>query len=330
MVPWMVGFAAAAAPHRLRAGTDALGSLLRRAWPAWRGEIAASGLGDLFVSRGSLHLFERVATLSVAEAEGRVLAGQGVAFEDLSASAARARVPGLAVQVAGGRYFPGNTHVRDPRAVVNRLADRFVADGGRIERQFVAGFDIAGGKVHAVRTPTGELEVGGVVVAAGADAGRLGRMLGAVTPLTRERGYHVMVASDDLPLDQPVACAERGFVLTPMSMGTRLAGTVELGGGEAPDWRRADILLTHASALFGKPSLAITDRWFGNRPTLPDYLPMIGPAPRAANAVLALGHQHLGLTLAAITGALVTELVQGTPPSLDIAAFAAGRFGQTG
>ena len=60
---------------------------------------------------------------------------------------------------------------------------------------------------------------------------------------------------------------------------------------------------------------------------LPDYLPMIGPAPRARNAVLALGHQHLGLTLAAVTGAMVAGLVAGRPGPAELAPFRADRFG---
>ncbi len=152
-------------------------------------------------------------------------------------------------------------------------------------------------------------------------------MLGARAPLTRERGYHAMVADDALAPGLPVSFAERGFVVTPMQAGTRLAGTVELGAAAQPDWRRADILLTHARALFGKPELAASSRWFGDRPTFPDYLPMIGTAPGARNAVLALGHQHLGLTLAAITGRLVTDcLLRGSLPD-RYAACRPGRFG---
>jgi D-amino-acid dehydrogenase len=164
-----------------------------------------------------------------------------------------------------------------------------------------------------------------LVLAAGAGAGELAARLGAHAPLTRERGYHAMLAPEALALELPVTFAERGFVATPMSGGIRLAGTVELGAGKAPDWRRAAILLDHVRALFGREFEA-TSRWFGDRPTLPDYLPMIGPAPRAGNAVLALGHQHLGLTLAAVTARLVAALVAGAPPMLDLAPFRTDRF----
>jgi glycine/D-amino acid oxidase-like deaminating enzyme len=52
---------------------------------------------------------------------------------------------------------------------------------------------------------------------------------------------------------------------------------------------------------------------------------MIGPAPHHRHVTLAFGHQHLGLTLAAITGELVADLVQNRPVKLDIAALRSDR-----
>jgi D-amino-acid dehydrogenase len=65
----------------------------------------------------------------------------------------------------------------------------------------------------------------------------------------------------------------------------------------------------------------------GERPTLPDFLPMIGRAPGTANLYLASGHQHFGLTLAALTGELIAALVAGRDPGIDLSALSAGRFG---
>jgi len=67
-------------------------------------------------------------------------------------------------------------------------------------------------------------------------------------------------------------------------------------------------------------------RWMGHRPSLPDSLPVIGRAPRAANAWLAFGHGHVGLTAAAPTGAIIADLIAGRAPFIDIAPFAAERF----
>jgi D-hydroxyproline dehydrogenase len=324
LLPWMLRFAAAARPKRVAAGTAALAGLLARADAAWTEEIEASGLALLFRRKGSLVLYEHDPAEGIAEAKS--LAAYGVRTEMLSAVEAAARVPGLAVPVTGGRFHPDAYHTVDPHGLVLALVQRLVRDGGRIERAAVTGFDLADGMIRALHAGGNRLSFDHVVLAAGAGAAPLAAQLGARAPLARERGYHLMLTPSSLTLDLPVSFAERGFVATPMSAGIRLAGTVELGAGAQPDWRRAEILFRQAGRLFGRHSLTGTTRWYGDRPTLPDYLPMIGPAPRARNAVLALGHQHLGLTLAAVTGSLVAEIIGGKPNAVPMAPFRANRF----
>jgi D-amino-acid dehydrogenase len=116
-----------------------------------------------------------------------------------------------------------------------------------------------------------------------------------------------------------------------MEHGLRLAGTVEFAGLQAvPDWRRADRLQVLGRRLF--PGLqerypeARLSRWMGFRPSMPDSLPVIGPARRSGDVIYAFGHGHIGLASAARTGRLVAELIGGRPPHLDIAPFSAQRF----
>ncbi len=324
LLPWMAHFAVAALPQRVAAGTTALAGLLALADAAWRTEIEASSLALLFRRKGSLVVYERSPAEGAAEA--KILTAHGVRAEMLSAEEAARRVPGLAVPITGGRFHPDAYHTVDPHGLVLAMSRRLAGDGGRIERAAVTGFDIADGLIRALHIGGLRSSFDHVVLAAGASAGSLAAQLGARAPLTRERGYHLMLKPNSLELDLPVTFAERGFVATPMSAGIRLAGTVELGAGAKPDWRRAEILFKQAGTLFGRHSLTGTTRWYGDRPTLPDYLPMIGPAPRAKNAVLALGHQHLGLSLAAVTGKLVAEIIAGQPSAVPLAPFRANRF----
>ena len=67
-------------------------------------------------------------------------------------------------------------------------------------------------------------------------------------------------------------------------------------------------------------------RWTGARPTLPDYLPAIGRSRAAPNLIYAFGHQHLGVTLAAITGELVASAARGLAPAVPLAPFDIRRF----
>jgi glycine/D-amino acid oxidase-like deaminating enzyme len=111
-----------------------------------------------------------------------------------------------------------------------------------------------------------------------------------------------------------------------MEMGLRIAGTVELAGLEAPpDYARAQPLLDGARRLFPGLEFETSSRWMGHRPSLPDSLPVIGRAPKVANAYYAFGHGHVGLTAAAPTATLIASLVAGEPAPIDIRPFAPDR-----
>jgi D-amino-acid dehydrogenase len=129
----------------------------------------------------------------------------------------------------------------------------------------------------------------------------------------------------------PTADADGKFVATPMALGLRFAGTVELAGLAAPpDWRRARILLAQGRKML--PGLADNhsdDRismWMGHRPSLPDSLPALGRSRASPDVIYAFGHGHVGMTAAPMTGKIVADLVAGRPASIDIAPFDPARF----
>src|SRR3546814_12833550 len=95
------------------------------------------------------------------------------------------------------------------------------------------------------------------------------------------------------------------MIVTRFADTVQAASFVEFHSPDAPpDPRKWDRLDRHVREL-GLPFAPPFTRWMGARPTLPDYLPAIGRSRRVGNLVYAFGHQHLGLTLAAVTGELV-------------------------
>lgn len=166
------------------------------------------------------------------------------------------------------------------------------------------------------------------MISAGRASGELTRLLGFNAPLVAERGYHVMLAPDNVRFDLPVSPPDRGLFFTPMAEGLRLAGTVELAAPhQPPSWHRADLLIKHLKAIFPGVGGEERSRWIGERPTLPDYRPAIGRAPRLANVYCGYGHQHLGLTLATVTGRLIARQIEGEELPEALKACDPGRFG---
>ncbi|MBR1189110.1 FAD-binding oxidoreductase [Bradyrhizobium sp. AUGA SZCCT0160] len=127
-------------------------------------------------------------------------------------------------------------------------------------------------------------------------------------------------------LRRPIHDADGSFLMTPMEQGIRVTSGVELTDHDAPSsYAQIDAVepLAREVVEFGEQ---VGDTWRGARPTLPDSLPMIGPAPRHAGLWLAFGNQHIGFTTGPATGAAIAAMIKGTPPSYDVTAFAPSRY----
>jgi D-amino-acid dehydrogenase len=126
----------------------------------------------------------------------------------------------------------------------------------------------------------------------------------------------------------PVMPADGRMANTSTRTGFRIAGQVELCSVEdAPNWRRADILLDHARRAY--PALeaapANVTRWMGHRPSSADGLPYIGPASGCRDVFHAFGHGHIGLAAGPATGKLIADLINGVQPEIDPAPYSAKR-----
>ena len=69
--------------------------------------------------------------------------------------------------------------------------------------------------------------------------------------------------------------------------------------------------------------------WRGLRPCSPDGLPYLGRSARIKNLVVATGHGMMGISLGPITGKLVSQLVCGEKPEIDLALLSPDRWGQS-
>ncbi len=282
LVPWLARFALASRPSQVERGTTALASMLRGVTEAWAEELRGSNLAGLFRAKGTLVVYHTDRAFADGEAERTLLRRHGITVETMDGDAARARAPGLSPSIRHATCYPAASHVVDPYALVTGLAEAFLRDGGRIELAAVSGCEAASdGLVSAISTSYGRIPVDAVVLAAGLGSRDIAGRFGLSLPLVAERGYHVMLDPAGARFDLPVTWGEYGFVLTPMESGIRLAGTVELGSATAPPtWARAELLIANARRLFPELVGPETSRWMGLRPTVPDYLPVIGPSPR--------------------------------------------------
>jgi D-amino-acid dehydrogenase len=76
------------------------------------------------------------------------------------------------------------------------------------------------------------------------------------------------------------------------------------------------------------PGISSVDatKWMGRRPSMPDSLPVIGPASKVRNVWYAFGHGHIGLCGGAPTGRALADLIAGRTPSVALSPFRVTRF----
>lgn len=321
LLPWLWRFAGAA--FRSEEVSRALAALTLNSMEDWAGLCARTGTAHLMRSQGLLYAYASRASRDAAEAAHAFRRARGVRLEEFDAAALRRFAPMLAERYTHAVYAPDAGHFVDPGALCDGLASAFLAKGGRIERCRVE--DVAPDLV--VRAGGGEWRCDRFVLCAGAFSKRLAARLGARVPLDVERGYHAMLPSPGVDIPAQIIDGEGKYALTSMAGGLRLAGTVEFAGLDAaPDMRRAERLIANARALLPGLNAERASFWMGFRPSLPDGLPVIGPAPAAPRAIFAFGHAHLGVTLAAITARIVTAMVEGSASGVELGPYRADRF----
>ena len=66
--------------------------------------------------------------------------------------------------------------------------------------------------------------------------------------------------------------------MTPMNQGLRAVGTVELGGLKNPPSKKRIEYIINVPKNFYLNLGQHEDEWLGFRPTLPDFLPIMGPS----------------------------------------------------
>jgi D-amino-acid dehydrogenase len=331
--PWLRRFVAAGStPAKVAAIGRALKPLLDNAPERHRALAEEAGVADLITRQGVLFAFPDRTAFEAEALAWQVRRENGVQWLELNEDELRQREPALDRRYRFAVLVEANGQCRDPGAYVAALVRHAVAVGAVLRRAKAIGFRIAARRLEAVLTDHGEVACDKAVIAAGAWSKTLARLAGDTVPLETERGYHVVIADPGVEPRYPVMPSDgkMGCAMTPQ--GLRLGGQVELVGLEAaPNWQRAEVLLRFARKVYpGIPADLPRERirlWMGHRPSMPDGLPCLGPASGCPDVIHAFGHGHVGLTAGATTGKLVAEMIGGRQPSVDLAPYAASRFG---
>lgn len=331
ILPWLLRMLGYASRAHLERAAGALHHLTMGCAEAYASLAAEAGAPELVRQEAVLQVYDREADFRKAEKDFAFRARYGIDYEAVGEAALRDMEPALGDAFKWAHVLRSGGTTTNPSRLVKVLAEAFRMRGGEIRKAEVLNLrrrDANGSSAgFTIETDGGVIEADRLVIAAGAWSHRLAQMLGERIPLGTERGYHAVIAEPQVELRHAVGWKARAFYATPMEMGLRLAGTVELAGLDAaPDYRRAQIIARLAGSLLPGVNSKVASQWMGFRPTLPDSLPAIGPSARQPGLFYAFGHQHVGLTCGPATGRIIARLVKGETPNIDIAPFRPDRF----
>jgi D-amino-acid dehydrogenase len=254
----------------------------------------------------------------------------GIEAQILGVRETVAMEPNVRLDVAGSIYFPIDAHLT-PRKLMASLIALLTSQGIKLLwKTKLLGWRAEEGRVTSVSTTAGDLVADEYVLATGSWAAQTVRSLGLRLPMQPGKGYSLTIKGSRFQFQRPMILSERRVAVTPMGEELRFGGTMELSGHSSfllPE--RIEQIIDAAHSYF--PDFCADDfakvkPWFGYRPMSPDGLPYIGRFAGFSNLTAACGHAMLGVTLAPITGLLVTETLAGRRPSVDITLLSPDRF----
>lgn len=326
-LPWLLRWIEAGRMSRVLKISDAMRALHRTTFDCWKELLGEQRYYDLIRPIGQVHVWETEAETPAALLERTLRERQGIRSEKLSADDLRQMFPGISPKVKRGMLIPGNGFTVNPQRLVQTLGELLVQAGGELINERVYKLIPREGGGYIVMTNINWRPASQVVVAAGAWSRQLLDPLGVKIPLETERGYHTMLTSPGIELKLPLSNKSRAFGVTPMEHGLRVAGTVEIAGLQAPpNEERARVLIEHIRGMFPAVDTREHRFWLGFRPSTPDSLPILGEAPGRPGIFMALGHGHFGMTGGPPSGRIVSRLMTGKAPDIDVAAYAPTRF----
>ena len=234
------------------------------------------------------------------------------------------------VDVAGGVLYLDDCHLNSSK-LMQALYSNLRGQGVKFWlNTVVEGFETSNGRIETVITNQCDFTADEVVIANGSWLGNISKLLGINMLMQPGKGYSVVYNNLEKNLQYPSILVDHRTATTPINRWLRIGGTMELSG------HSDNILPKRVLAIYNAfkkyyPAMQVpppdpSKAWYGYRPVTPDGMPYIGRHGKYENLVYAGGHAMLGVSAAAGTGQLISEILNHRTTTIDISAFNPERF----
>lgn len=329
LIRWGLSFLGAANKNTLDRNSNILFRLLMDSREMMTDINTEFGSKLDYQERGCLMLCHTDTSLQ-HEIETAVKAGQfGMQTEILTSQKAQELEARVELRCKGAVWFKHDAHL-DSVSWINALISYLKSNDVRfIPNQKVKNFEIQNGRITKVITDHDKIEVNAVVIANGSKLPELLKKLGESScKIQAGKGYSFDYSQLEANLIHPSILVDHRAATTPFQGRLRLGGTMEISG------HQSGISMNRVKAIFDAfslyyPSMNLkfpesTEVWSGFRPVSFDGMPYISSCTKIKNAYVAGGHSMIGVSLAAITGKIIADLIDGTNVR-DITAFQLNR-----
>ena len=324
-IPWALSFLKNCKKEKVDEIASSLTNLLKHSQISYDEIFKEVNVQEYISHEENLYLFDTKKSLENYEYANVIRKNNRVKVRNLNKEEVKELEPNIADVYYAGQLFTGSRHTTNPLAISIKIFDKFLELGGIYIKQNVTNLIQKENNIE-IYLGNKKINFDKMIVCAGAWSNKIANLLGENFPLDTERGYHILFNTNEKLIKRPVAWSESGFYLIQIHDGVRAAGTVEIAGiNKKPNLKRIKMIERQSRKVL--PQLGeIKSTWMGRRPTLPDSLPIIGESSKNKNIIYAFGHQHIGWTLGAITGKIVSTITNGNKPNINIEAYSPNRF----
>ena len=324
IIPWFTKFIMNCTEKKMMHTAENMHQILNLSLPAFDELFDEIDLSGLVVNNGMLYLWDDK-NLKSRELEIKIREELGVKQQLLSPKDIHDLEPNIKPFYHAGVFYDYARHARDPKKILLKLFENFLKKGGKFIKLNINDINFDEDK-PVIRSETQRFIFDKLVIACGAFSKKLTDKLHENIPLDTERGYHVHFKDCDHLISRPIVHLNKAIAVTPMEQGLRVVGTVEFGGLNNPlSKSRIKNLVVNANNIFDKLP-EHQDEWLGFRPSLPDFLPVLGPSKNYKNVYYSFGHHHLGWTLGAISGKIISKMIANENTNLDLEPYSSQRF----
>ena len=324
MIPWFLKFLKNCSRKKMMHTAKYMHQILDLALPAYDELFEEIDISGLVEKKGIMYIWNDQ-NLKSRELEIDIRNKIGAEQQLLNKKEIHDLEPNIKKFYHGGVFYKKARHTRNPGKIWLKLFNLFLSKGGKFIKSNVETINFSEEK-PIIKTVENSFDFEKIIITSGAFSKILTDQMDEKIPLDTERGYHIHFKGCDHLISRPVVFQNRGFGMTPMEQGLRVVGTVEFGGLiNSLSKSRIKNLVNNAKFLLdGLPEHE--DEWLGFRPTLPDYLPVIGPSKNYKNVFYSFGHHHLGWTLGAISGKIISRMVANENTNLNLEPYSSKRF----